>query len=496
MSVEPYPAGIDFASISGFGISGAEELSSLIGDSENGFQQQSSKPQPCIPTRPLLATASALITAGGVALKLVNNYSPDPSAQWSTAADLIMGSASAIFAAAALPECISKPLSNETKRWIVPLFEVLTNVYLNIDVEGIHTLLENLFYIPVNLATGGLTAHDIWTIITMKSGDLQEGARREKPLNMLEGDAASIKRTAMNQAAIGALGIALIILGTTLQHHEPLETIFRDAGIITTLYSAGVAAGLSLTKTVECLEKRSKGGQPSLALKLFTGVAKVFQVSYPLAVAMSIAPDTPYTYAVTGFFWGIGTQLTRTLFQTRVITPTDTDDKKGLLARITSVFSSRKKDIALNAVFYSIVTAWTIWGEVSGGTGRVRGGVAALSASTIAGFITSCIVDLKWFAGNSSIINSIYYNLIAQSPATLMYLFMQTKIIANDFFLNDTSPVGYVFGIAALIALGMAIGQDRWLQMRPGRTEPALTPLLGKALLAWTTARRFLGQLK
>lgn len=468
---------------------------------------QALRKKACDPRKPLVATGAAAVFVGGLVLRIYNEISTTPSDKLGTGADLIMGIATAAFTTAALPDCICKPLFNEVKRWSVPLFEIATNLYINLEyIQNITTkeleIVKNAFYTPVNMATGALTTHDVLTLATMKQGDLREGAIRDKPLPMIEGDAASLKRMALNQTAILVLGIALTTLGYTLTEHKPLDSIMRDAGLVTTLYSAGTISAQALATLVDVLDKQWKKSipeespeipRPPFLLRLTNGIARVFQISYPQAVAMSMAPDNPIGYAVSGFFWGVGTQITRTLFQRRVTTASHEDKNKTLWSKVTDLFKSRKKEIALNGLFYTILTGWTIWGEISGGTARVRGGVATLCTATMASFVATSIADLLWKSGDSSIINSLYYNLIVQSPATLLYLFMQTKIIANDVYLNSSTLLGYGFGIAALAALGIAIGQDRWLQMREGRSDPSLTPLLGKALLAWTTSKRFFG---
>lgn len=455
-----------------------------------------------------LALGSAMIgLASSTGLKVYNLRSEEDNVMLDTTANFIMGvSLAALAQASDCAKAAKDFIFNRIKRWSIPLFEIGTNIYLNVNQTP---LAQQLFYTPVVMGAGLLFFDDIVTLATMK----EAGSQRllgDTPMPMLEGDAKSWKRMALNQGAILTLGVALIALGFTL-HGDILRNVLQDVGISACTYAFGTAVAQQTWALVERLDKQYQGTirpllqnpmntsqhipPPPRLLRLLNGVVKFFQLGFPQGFAISVVPNSPIGYGFSGFLWGAGRQITRTSFQYTMPVEEQVTETGGIFSRIKRIWNRRKEDIILNSAFFATISGWLAWGETVGHTARIRGGVGSVFAPIVGFFLANGLIDELWKPSSSGWKNSLFFNTVALSPAAFVYLFMQTKLDANDIFLTNTTPFGYACGIAALIALGAAIGQDRWSQMREGRTEPALTPTLSKSFLSWTTLQRFLGYL-
>lgn len=451
----------------------------------------------------LLTVGTALLgLGGGVVLKVANYKMGWNTTRVDTVADLVMGVSLSALAQGALPTRAKVAIMNEIKRWSVPLFEIGTNIYLNVSQTH---LARQLFFTPVNMATGALVFDDVVLLATMEENLQVDAPLSDKPLPMLEGDAKSFKRLLLNQGTLAAAGIGLIILGA-LSDGSKLKGNLLDGGISACSYALGVAVAQRIWAITEKLNKEWRAAEdpfspsdPPLALRLLGASIKFFQMAYPQIFAFSIVSNHPVGYGLSAMVLGMGTQIQRTAYQYQRIQQVQEANSRSLWSRVknkvSSIWNSRKRDIVLNGTFLGVMTGWLAFGETMAGIARIREGVAALYGATVASYFINALIDIGWKAGDSPLQNSLFFNTVALSPAAYAYLFMQTKLVANDVFLENATPFGYACGLAALVALGFAIGQDRWSEMREGRTEPALTPPLARSLGAWTTAKYYLGLL-
>lgn len=431
----------------------------------------------------ILGTAvGTLGLVGGACLKVWNQVWGYNDTKVDTVADLVMGASVAGLVRAALPE--KADTIARFKRWIVPVFEIDTQaLYYNLPLTQV---VRQLYFTPLNMLTGALTFDDLGLLLTMRQK--KSGYAAEALLPMVEGDAKSFKRTCINQGAILAAGVAMVVIGTQTGS-ALVGSNLRDAGIAFCSYAFGSVLAQRAWKLVETLASQWNPETPEpTSLKITNAAVKFFQLGHPLIFAAAIVPDSPIGYGVAAASYGAGSMLARTIFQyqNRPV------DERTLIERANKVWTIRKPTIILNAAFLLAATGWTIWGEVAGSP-RVRGGVAAMYASFVLGALANCAIDLLWKPSKNALANSIFYNAIVQSPAAAIYLYTQTKFVASDGFLDSSSFVQYLLGLSALISFGVALGQDGWQRTREGRSEPAMTPVLGKSMLTWTTVKYFLG---
>jgi len=459
------------------------------------------------PVRPTVASQGgvwlgrfmSLVGVGGaIALKTFNFTHFGNNRTIHTAADLIGGISLAAFSRVAIPETPRRAVFNWVKRWSVPLFEIATNIYLNIP-NNTKTLPKQLYYCPVNVANAALAFDDVILLATMKEN--YEGASHlgDRPLPMLEGDSKSFPRMCLNQGTILTAGVALILLGKFANLSRNLNYI--DAGIAACSYAAGTAIAQRLWARAESLgrEWEAKRSQELFVdlpkpfeLRLINTLLKFFQIAYPVGFSTSIVANNGWGYAISALLWGAGNQITRTNFQYRVRKQEEAAAPTSLWSKVKGVWNSRKADIVQNGIFGGVLGGWFGFAQyAAAGLTRIKAGVGATAGSVVAGYFLNKVIDLMWKPSNSMLLNSLFYNTVALSPLAFSYLFLQTKLVANDIFLENSSTFGFTLGIGALIALGVAIGQDRWSQMREGRTDPALTPLMGRALLSYETALNY-----
>lgn len=444
---------------------------------------------------------SLLGLGGGIALKTFNFTHFGSNRTLHTVADLVSGISLAALSRSSLPVWAHQGIFNEIKRWCVPAFEISTNVYLNLTPT---TLVKQLYFCSTNVVNALLAFDDVALLATMKERYEEVGHLGDKPLPMLEGDAKSFKRLCLNQGIILTAGVALITLGV-LSNCARRANIF-DTGMAACSYALGTAIAQRVWARAESLEKQYVDRSKPYELRLLNVLIKFFQMAYPIAFSTAIVSMSNKTvcnslwelfkgsvgYGLAAMAWGAGNQITRTNFQYKVRVQEPSTTQTGLWGKIKGIWNSRKKAIIGTAGFGAILGGWFAFGETVAGIARLREGIGALFGSVFAGYFLNSGIDLLWRASSDSAVqNSLFYNTVALSPAAFSYLFLQTKLVANDVFLESASGFGFSLGIGALILLGLAIGQDRWSQTREGRTDPALTSALGRALLSYETALNY-----
>lgn len=444
---------------------------------------------------------SLLGLGGGIALKTFNFTHFGSNRTIHTLADLVSGISLAALSRSALPERVHQGIFNEIKRWCVPAFEISTNIYLNLTPT---TLVKQLYFCSTNVLNALTAFDDVALLALMKERYEEVGHLGDKPLPMLEGDAKSFKRLCLNQGIILTTGVALITLGM-LSNCARRANIF-DTGVAACSYALGSAIAQRVWARAESLERQYVNRQKPYELRLLNVLIKFFQMAYPIAFSMSIVSmsNKPVCnsllelfkgsvgYGLAAMAWGAGNQITRTNFQYKVRVQEPPATQTSLWGKIKGIWNNRKGSIIGTAVFGGILSGWFGFGEYAAGIARIREGVGALFGSTIAGYLLNSGIDLLWRASSDSAVqNSLFYNTVALSPAAFSYLFLQTKLVANDVFLDSASGLGFSLGIGALILLGLAIGQNRWSETREGRTEPALTSALGRALMSYETGLNY-----
>ena len=371
------------------------------------------RPQPPkFPWRRILGGGLGLISlAAGITLKVYNmadtscRNSPSDemcSYKYDTIANLINGLAVTMLSDSLLPQKIHSAVFNEIKRYAVPLFEIASNIEINVlYANGVYgnpaatQAVRQLLITPLTMATSALTLDDLLVLRNLTPKDAPDERIRRKPIPLLiEGDAKSLKRLALQQGAILALGIALTTLGLTLHMSEQSKVLLRDAGIVTGTYALGSILAQESFALLEKLKNQNHNSPPTRVLTCLNTIIKAFQLGWPMGVGMTVVPDNPVSYGITGLLYGAGQKLTQTFFQYR---QADSEGaQNGIINRIKGLFATKKKDIALNAIFYAIATGWMIWGEDAGGSARIRGAVGALFGSTVVSAIATAAVDLVW----------------------------------------------------------------------------------------------------
>ena len=465
--------------------------------------------------RVIPAGLSCCMLSAGVAMKVFNDElsklasgGSSYSVKIDTIGNLILGVSTAMLSRCALPEALHVEFHNFVKRISAELEEILANIYLNVPQT---TLTRQLYFTPVQGYAAETFVDDIVTLLRLHEGDLKQRPMQDTPLPMLEGDAKSTKRMLLNQAVILVMGVAMIVLGSTLKTDTKLgktvTTTVRDAGVVTGSFALGSALAKFCFDRLETWHKEWRGAQnpestqslaPPKHLKVLNTMVSFFQVCFPIAIAITVTPNKPLTFGLTGAIWGVATYNAQRLFQytSRVQQePTEKSRWGRVASGVKWLWEKRKPEIAVTSIWTAILTGWTIWGEVDGGSARIRGAVAILSATTLGSTLLTSLLDFIYRPSASALENSFFFHLVVHCPATIAYLLIQTKLIASDSFITQTSPLGYIAALAALLSLGYALGQNRWMQTREGRTDPALTPKFTLAILFWILWNRFFGNI-
>lgn len=295
-------------------------------------------------------------------------------------------------------------------------------------------MVRQFYFTPVCMAAAALALDDLIVIRNIKKEEVGVERVRKKAMPMSpEGDAKSKKDMIYYDGPLLALAIALTVLGCTLHLHHSKKDLMRDAGIVAATAALG---SIVIQCTHELSEKLdTKNSHPRVATLLT--VIKTFQLLWPMGVGISVVPDNPVSYGITGFLYGAGRKLSQLFFQYRV---PDKAVETSFVDRIKALWQTKKIDLALNGLYYALLAAWTTAILIDGGGNRDRGAMAAFFGSAIASLAASGFVGLNWNPSNSAVKNSLFFNMIALSPIPLLYLLGETKFNPDDVSLS-TAPL-------------------------------------------------------